>query len=90
MSHFAFPCCHCEEALAEADVAIQSGSLCALPYAFAGLPRRAVALLAMTGCEEGEREGSISYKKLGQSSSSSSSASFMRCRKSPDLSGLLP
>jgi hypothetical protein len=28
---FAFPSCHCEEALAEADVAIQSGSLCALP-----------------------------------------------------------
>jgi hypothetical protein len=47
---FALPFCHCEEALAEADVAIQSGSLCALPYAFAGLPRRAVALLAMTGC----------------------------------------
>jgi hypothetical protein len=44
------PFCHCEEALAEADVAIQSGSLRALPYAFAGLPRRAVALLAMTGC----------------------------------------
>ncbi len=45
---FALPFCHCEEALAEAEVAIQSGSLCALPYAFAGLPRRAVALLAMT------------------------------------------
>jgi hypothetical protein len=28
---YAFPRCHCEEALAEADAAIQSGSLCALP-----------------------------------------------------------
>jgi hypothetical protein len=43
------------------DVAIRSGALHgmpgqmrALPYAFAGLPRRANALLAMTTCGEGK------------------------------------
>ena len=28
---FAFPCCHCEKALAEADAATQSESLLVLP-----------------------------------------------------------
>ncbi|MDA0724825.1 MAG: hypothetical protein O3B25_11235 [Verrucomicrobia bacterium] len=37
---FVFPRCHCEEAFAEADAAIQSESWWALPYASAELPRR--------------------------------------------------
>ena len=45
---YAFSRCHCEEALAEADVAIQSGSLCALPVVPLDCRVGAVPLLAMT------------------------------------------
>ena len=40
---FVFSRCHCEEALAEADVAIQSGVVVGAAHASAGLPRRGCA-----------------------------------------------